>query len=292
MDDFFRTLSRFLDEEDEKILKAVSNDAIVAHSIKKIFERPEKVGKYMIVLKDTPTAVFLVAKAAERMSRYLSGDDEDRVFNVFITALKWLKDCSDRRTLQNMFSLIREAVERRLAEGNYEEAARLVVEFLDFGFRSYVKKILFFALEVSDEGDYRRAMRILDLLPESEDVIAAKASVLLEWGKNIAAANPEAGLKKIEESLELKDSPEARIAMAEVYESIGNYEKAYYIYLSLRNTYPGVDRKIARLLMEWGELEEDVEKLREAKNFAGGDETLVGEIERRMAKISRGRETS
>ncbi|MET1125024.1 MAG: hypothetical protein ABWW66_07190 [Archaeoglobaceae archaeon] len=278
-------LLNFLDKEDEKYFKAVSKDPIVAHSIKKIFERPEKAPKYMIVLKDSPLALFLIAKAAERISRYLNGEEEESVFGVFLSAANVLKQCADRKILQNVFSLLREAIEKRIAEGKYEDAARLVVEFQEFGFRSYVKKLLFFALEVSEEGDYTRALRILDLLPESEEVRDAKASILLEWGKQIAAANPEAGIKKIEESLKLRESPEARIALAEVYESIGDYRRAFTIYSSIKN-YPGVSRRIARLLMEWGESEADVEKLSEAKLYAD-DPVLREEIERRMEKIGR-----
>lgn len=279
------SISSFVDEEDIKLLKALSNDPIVVHSIKRIFEHPEKSSKYLILLRDVPAAVYIVAKVAERLSKYLEGEDEAKCFGIFLTALRELKDCRERRLLQNMFLLLKESIERRLIEGKYEDAAKLVMEFQEFGFKSYIKKILFFALEVSEEGDYSRATRILDLLPETEAVIDAKASVLLEWGKTIAMSNPEAGLKKIEEALKFKDTPEVRIAMAEIYESMGNYEKAYFIYSSLRAVYPGIERKISRMLMEWGEETGDVEKLREAYNLAMGDRLLSEEIERRIKKI-------
>jgi len=134
-------------------------------------------------------------------------------------------------------------------------------------------------------GDYRKAMGILGLLPETDAVKDAKASVLLEWGKSLASSNPEAALKKIEKSLKLKDTVDARLAMAEIYENMGNYEKAYYIYTSLRTLYPGIERKISRMLMEWGEETGDVEKLREAYNLATGDRLLAEEIERRIKKL-------
>jgi tetratricopeptide (TPR) repeat protein len=285
MEKFMDSISNFVDEEDIKLLKALSNDPIVVHSIKRIFEHPEKSSKYLILLRDVPAAVYIVAKVAERLSKYLEGEDEAKCFGIFLTALRELKDCRERRLLQNMFLLLKESIERRLIEGKYEDAAKLVMEFQEFGFKSYIKKILFFALEVSEEGDYSRATRILDLLPETEAVIDAKASVLLEWGKTIAMSNPEAGLKKIEEALKFKDTPEVRIAMAEIYESMGNYEKAYFIYSSLRAVYPGIERKISRMLMEWGEETGDVEKLREAYNLAMGDRLLSEEIERRIKKI-------
>ncbi|WP_456329383.1 tetratricopeptide repeat protein [Archaeoglobus sp.] len=285
MEKFIESVANFIDEDDVKVLKAVGSDPITLHSIKKIFDYPEKASKYLILLRDSPVAIYLVAKISERLSRYLEGEDEAKCFAVFLTALRELKGCGDRRVLQNMFLLLKEAIERRLSDGKYEDAAKLVMEFQDFGFKSYIKKILFFALEVSEEGDYRRAMRILDLLPETDAVIDAKASVLLEWGKSLALSNPEAAMKKVEESLKLKDTVDARLAMAEIYENLGNYEKAYFIYTSLRSIYPGIDRKISRMLMEWGEETGDVEKLREAYNLAMGDKLLTEEIERRIKKL-------
>ncbi len=289
MENFIKSLSNFLDEDDIKLLKALSSDPIVVHSIKRIFELPEKVNKYLILLKDVPATVYLVAKIAERLSRYLDGEDESKCFGIFLAALRELKNCKDKKIVQNMFLLLKEAIERRLLEGKYEDAAKLVMEFQEFGFRSYIRKILFFALEVSEDGDYKRAMRILDLLPNTDEVIASKANVLLEWGKAIASSNPEAGLKKIEESLKLKETPEAKLAMAEIYENIGNYEKAYYIYTSLRSVYPGVDKKISRMLMEWGEETGDIEKLKEAYNLAIDDKILAEEIERRIKRLSHGK---
>jgi tetratricopeptide (TPR) repeat protein len=187
--------------------------------------------------------------------------------------------------MQNSFLLLKESIEKRLIDGRYEDAAKLVVEFQDLGFRSYVRKIVFFALEVSEDGDYRRALRILDILPDYDEVISSKASVLLEWGKLIALSNPEAGLKKIEESMSLRETPEGKLAMAEIYESMGNYEKAYKIYSSLRGLFPGIEKKISRMLMEWGVESKDVEKLREAYALAFDDKMLAEEIMRRIKKV-------
>ncbi|WP_202319469.1 tetratricopeptide repeat protein [Archaeoglobus neptunius] len=285
MEKFIESIANFIDEDDVKILKALSSDPIVMHSVKRIFENPDKVGKYLILLRDAPAAVYIVAKVAERLSRYLDGEDEAKCFAIFLTALRELRGCNERKLLQNMFLLLKEAIERRLVEGKYEDAAKLVMEFQDFGFRGYIRKVLFFALEVSEDGDYRRAIRILDLLPGIDAVVDAKSSVLLEWGRALAMSNPEAGLKKIEESLRLKDTVEARLAMAEIYESMGNYEKAYFIYSTLSASYPGIERKISRMLMEWGEETGDVDKLREAYNLAMNDRLLAEEIERRIKKM-------
>lgn len=285
MEKFIESISNFVDEDDVKTLKALSSDPIITHSIKRIFEHPEKASKYLIILRDVPVAIYLVAKVAERLSRYLEGDDEAKCFGIFLTALRELKECRDRKILQNMFLLLKESIERRLIDGKYEDAAKLVMEFKEFGFKSYIRKIMFFALEVSEDGDYRRALRILELLPNTDAVMDAKGSVLLEWGRALAMSNPEMGLKKIEESLKLKDAPEARLAMAEIYESMGNYEKAYFIYSSLRTLYPGIERRLSRMLMEWGEETGDVEKLKEAYNLAMNDRLLAEEIERRIRKM-------
>lgn len=285
MEKFIESISNFVDEDDVKTLKALSSDPIITHSIKRIFEHPEKASKYLIILRDVPVAIYLVAKVAERLSRYLEGDDEAKCFGIFLTALRELKECRDRKILQNMFLLLKESIERRLIDGKYEDAAKLVMEFKEFGFKSYIRKIMFFALEVSEDGDYRRALRILELLPNTDAVMDAKGSVLLEWGRALAMSNPEMGLKKIEESLKLKDTPEARLAMAEIYESMGNYEKAYFIYSSLRTLYPGIERRLSRMLMEWGEETGDVEKLKEAYNLAMNDRLLAEEIERRIRKM-------
>lgn len=284
MEKFVEDVARFLDDDDVRILRTLSNDAVILHSIKKIFENPDKVSKYLILLRDSPVSVYIVAKIAERLSRFLEGDDESKCFGIFLTSLRELRKCNDRKILQNMFTLLKEAIDRRIADEKYEDAARLVVEFQDFGFKGYIRKILFFALEVSESGDFARAISILSHLPNSEAVTEAKASVMLEWGKALAKANPEAGLRKIEESLKFKDTLEARIAMAEVYEAMGSYEKAYEIYSSLKG-YPGIDRRISRMLMEWGEETGDVEKLKEAYVLASGDRLLAEEIERRIRKI-------
>lgn len=283
MEKFFQILMKFLDEEDARVLKSISSDSVLAHSIKKIFEKPENSAKYLIFLKDNPNGVYLVAKAADRLSRYLDGKDSEVVFGVFFSALKLLRDSGDKKTIQGLFSLLREAIEYRLANGRYEDAARLAVEFQDFGLKNYIKKILFFVFEVVENGDYLRAMRILDMLPKSEDILDVKASILLEWGKKLSLSIPEAGIKKIEESLSIRETEEAKLALAEVYENIGEYKKALSIYYSMKN-YPGVAEKIARLLMEWGEIEKDLDKLYEAKNLTSND-LLREEIERRIIKI-------
>jgi tetratricopeptide (TPR) repeat protein len=285
MEKFIETLSNFIDEEDIKLLKVLSKDPIAMHSMKRIFENPEKAAKYLTLLKDSPSTIYLIAKIAERISTYLDGEDEARSFGIFLTALRMLRNCNDKKIMQNSFLLLKESIEKRLIDGRYEDAAKLVVEFQDLGFRSYVRKIVFFALEVSEDGDYRRALRILDILPDYDEVISSKASVLLEWGKLIALSNPEAGLKKIEESMSLRETPEGKLAMAEIYESMGNYEKAYKIYSSLRGLFPGIEKKISRMLMEWGVESKDVEKLREAYALAFDDKMLAEEIMRRIKKV-------
>ncbi|MCS7122127.1 MAG: hypothetical protein NZ895_05975 [Archaeoglobaceae archaeon] len=275
-------LKPFLSSDDFKILKAICLDNMVTYSIKRIFEKPEKASKYVILLKDNPTAILLIAKAAENMSKYLDGQEYEKSFSIFFTALKALKNVQDKKIFNSTFLLIKDAIERRLNERRYEDAARLVVEFQDLGFKNYIKKILFFIIDLSDE-DCVRALRILEMLPEDEVVREAKASILLELGKKLSLSNPQLGISKLEESLKLKDDPLTRLALAEVYENIGKYDEALNYYLSVAS-YPGVSNKIARLLMEWGEVESDLKKLEDAKNYADNS-LLREEIERRIKKI-------
>lgn len=284
MDELTESLSKFLDEEDQKILRTLSKDYTVLQVLKKVFDEPEKAEKYLILIKDNYFALLFTTKLAERISRYLEKEDEEKALNIFLKGIGYLAEVKDRRAIQNVFSLLKEAIDSRLSLGKFETAAKLVTSFKEFGFNNYIKKLLFHALEVSESKDFTRAIRILDLLPMNEDVLTVKAYVLLDWGKSISASDPEAGLRKIEEALKIKDIPSARIAMAEIYESIGNYSKAYEIYSALKNQ-PEIERKLLRLLMEWGEESRDIKKLEEAKILASGDILLVEEIERRIKKL-------
>ncbi|MEM4503582.1 MAG: hypothetical protein QXW59_01745, partial [Archaeoglobaceae archaeon] len=60
-------------------------------------------------------------------------------------------------------------------------------------------------------------------------------------------------------------------------------------YNSMRNQ-PGIDAKLARLLMEWGEEEKEPEKLEEAKTMVN-DPVILEEIDRRIRKIRDQRES-
>ncbi|MCX8172873.1 MAG: hypothetical protein N3D09_04600 [Archaeoglobaceae archaeon] len=284
MDELARNLDKFLDEEDQKILRALSKDPTTLQVLKKIFEEPEKAEKYIILIKDNYYALLFTTKLAERVAKYLDKDDEEKAMNIFFKGIEYMKEIKDRRAIQSVFSLLKEAIENRLALGKFETAAKLVSSFKEFGFNSYVKKILFHVIEVSEAKDFVRAIRILELLPANEDTMIVKAYVLLDWGKALAVSDPEAGLRKVEEAIKIKDIPSAKIAMAEIYESIGNYQKAYEIYSSLRNQ-PEIERKLLRLLIEWGEETRDVRKLEEAKILASNDLILAEEIERKIKKL-------
>ncbi|MDI9611173.1 MAG: hypothetical protein QFX36_07585 [Archaeoglobales archaeon] len=284
MNELTESLSKFLDEEDKKILTTLSKEPIVLQVLKKIFEEPEKAEKYIILVKDNYSAVLFTTKLAERISRYLDGEDEDKCLNIFFIGINLLTEIKDRRAIQSVFSLLKEAIDSRINLNKFETAAKLVRSFKEFGYGSYIKKLLFHAIEVSEAKDFARAIRILELLPANEDVLTVKSYILLEWGKSISISDPVAGLRKIDEALKLKDLPSARIAMAEIYESICEYAKAYEIYSNLKN-YPGIERKLLRLLMEWGEETKDIRKLEEAKLLAGSDPLLIDEIERRIKKI-------
>jgi tetratricopeptide (TPR) repeat protein len=284
MDELIESLKEFLDEEDQKILRSLSKDLTVMQVLKKVFTEPEKAEKYLILIRDNYLALLLTTKLAERISRYLEKEDEEQALTIFLKGISYLNEMKDRRAIQTVFSLLKEAIDSRLNLGKYETAAMLVTRFRDFGFNSYVKRLLYHALEISESGDFPKAARILDLLPQNEDVLTVKSYILLEWGKSIAVSDPEAGLRKLEEAVKIRGLPAAKIAMAEIYESIGNYAKAYEIYSALKNQ-PEVERKLLRLLIEWGEETKDLRKLEEARSLAAGDTVLLEEIDRRIKKL-------
>jgi tetratricopeptide (TPR) repeat protein len=284
MDELIESLKEFLDEEDQKILRSLSKDLTVMQVLKKVFTEPEKAEKYLILIRDNYLALLLTTKLAERISRYLEKEDEEQALTIFLKGISYLNEMKDRRAMQTVFSLLKEAIDSRLNLGKYETAAMLVTRFRDFGFNSYVKRLLYHALEISESGDFPKAARILDLLPQNEEVLTVKSYILLEWGKSIAVSDPEAGLRRLEEAVRIRGLPAAKIAMAEIYESIGNYAKAYEIYSALKNQ-PEVERKLLRLLMEWGEETKDLRRLEEARSLAAGDAVLLEEIDRRIKKL-------
>jgi tetratricopeptide (TPR) repeat protein len=284
MDELIESLKEFLDEEDQKILRSLSKDLTVMQVLKKVFTEPEKAEKYLILIRDNYLALLLTTKLAERISRYLEKEDEEQALTIFLKGISYLNEMKDRRAIQTVFSLLKEAIDSRLNLGKYETAAMLVTRFRDFGFNSYVKRLLYHALEISESGDFPKAARILDLLPQNEEILTVKSYILLEWGKSIAVSDPEAGLRRLEEAVRIRGLPAAKIAMAEIYESIGNYAKAYEIYSALKNQ-PEVERKLLRLLIEWGEETKDLRKLEEARSLAAGDTVLLEEIDRRIKKL-------
>ena len=284
MDELIESLKEFLDEEDQKILRSLSKDLTVMQVLKKVFTEPEKAEKYLILIRDNYLALLLTTKLAERISRYLEKEDEEQALTIFLKSISYLNEMKDRRAIQTVFSLLKEAIDSRLNLGKYETAAMLVTRFRDFGFNNYVKRLLYHALEISESGDFPKAARILDLLPQNEGVLTVKSYILLEWGKSIAVSDPEAGLRRLEEAVRIRGLPAAKIAMAEIYESIGNYAKAYEIYSALKNQ-PEVERKLLRLLMEWGEETKDLRRLEEARSLAAGDAVLLEEIDRRIKKL-------
>ena len=284
MDELIESLKEFLDEEDQKILRSLSKDLTVMQVLKKVFTEPEKAEKYLILIRDNYLALLLTTKLAERISRYLEKEDEEQALTIFLKGISYLNEMKDRRAIQTVFSLLKEAIDSRLNLGKYETAAMLVTRFRDFGFNSYVKRLLYHAIEISESGDFPKAARILDLLPQNEEILTVKSYILLEWGKSIAVSDPEAGLRRLEEAVRIRGLPAAKIAMAEIYESIGNYAKAYEIYSALKNQ-PEVERKLLRLLIEWGEETKDLRKLEEARSLAAGDTVLLEEIDRRIKKL-------
>jgi len=285
MDKDVDALSKFLSEREQRIFRGVIKDPIALEVLKKLFEDPENAEKYLILIKDNIHAIFIAAKLAEGIGRHLNGEDEDKCINIFIRSLSHLRDFKDKRVEYDIFEIVKEAIESRISMKKYESASKLVNFFQNLGLRNYVKKLIFHAMEVADGGDHARAVRILNQLPSYDEVLTAKAYILVEWGKKISASNPEAALSKIEEALKIRDVPSAKLIKAEIFESLGNYAKAYEIYKTIKDQ-PEVEKRLARLLMEWGEEERDIKKLEEARSLVLNDAVMLEEIERRIRKLT------
>uniref|UniRef100_A0A7J2TI42 Tetratricopeptide repeat protein n=1 Tax=Archaeoglobus fulgidus TaxID=2234 RepID=A0A7J2TI42_ARCFL len=284
MDKEVEVLSKFLSDRDQKIFRAVIRDPIAFEVLKKLFEDPDNAEKYLILIRDNVHAIFIAARLAESIGRHLDEDDEEKCLNIFLRSLSYLDNFRDRKTAYDVFEIVREAVESRIVMKKYESASKLLSIFQNLGLKNCLKKLVFHAMEVADSGDHARAVRILDLLPNCDEVLSAKAYVLVEWGKKLSASNPEEALRMIEEALKIQDVPSARVIMAEIFENLGNYEKAYEIYKAIKNQ-PSIEKRLARLLMEWGEESKDLKKLEEAKFLAANDPVMLEEIERRIRKI-------
>jgi tetratricopeptide (TPR) repeat protein len=272
----------------------MKRDETVSKPIIKIFENPEYAGKYLIMLKDRPKALFIVAKLSERISKYFKGEEGEAIYNIFLKSVRMIKDTTDTSLKQSLFLLVKEAIERRMNEGDFETAASLISEFYSFGFKNQFKKILFTASELAEKGDFERTIKILNSLSPSEIVRELRTQIYFEWGKKLfSLKNYTSAEIQLREALKFSEneeiSRETRFVLAEVLRKLGRFEESYRELSKIEPQNPVEEIKIlrnaARTLMEWGEFlqKEDadsaIDKFNEAYQIAMriGD-TSIAEI--------------
>lgn len=179
---FIKDVSVFLDYEDIKVLKVLSKNDVTISSMAKIFENPDKSGKYLMLISDKPIAIYLVAKISERICKYLTDEDAKTCFKLFLDSIILLNNVEDKKIKQMVFLLLKEAMNRRIKENKLNELAILLSNFYDVGFKKYLDKLLFLAATLAENGDYQKAIEILDLI-NFDRAKKLKAAILEEWKK-------------------------------------------------------------------------------------------------------------
>ncbi len=310
MEEFLKDAEVFLDYSDMKILRAVSRDETVSKPIIKIFENPENAGKYLVILKERPKALFVVAKLANRISKYFKGDEGRIIYDLFLKAVRMLKDQRDAWIKNAVFLLLKETIERKLEEGDFEEAASLVSEFQGYGFKNYFKKILLVSSELAEKGDFERAISIVNRLGPSATVNELKTQIYLEWGKRLMDlrdySSAETQLKEALKYAKSHDTlTEIHLTLSKIYKKLGKFEQAYNQILRIEPENPVEEikllREAAKILMDWGKKleKEDKDEALEKYNQAYQIALRIGDIsiskkaiERAKKVVSEGSEES
>ncbi|MBO8182215.1 MAG: hypothetical protein H0Z28_05405 [Archaeoglobus sp.] len=302
MEEFLRDAEVFLDYSDLKILRAVSRDETAATPILKIFENPENAGKYLVILKERPKALFVVAKLANRISKYFKGDEGRIIYNLFLKAVRMLKDHEDSWIKNAVFLLLKETIERKLKEGDFEEAASLVSEFKEYGFKNYFKKILLVSSELAEKGDFERAVSIINRLGPSSTVSELKTQIYLEWGKKLIELKDYHSAEiQLKEALRYASShdtlSEIHLTLSTIYNRLGKFENAYNQILKIEPENPVEEikllREAAKILIEWGnklekeDKDEALDKYNQAYQLALriGDTSLSKKAVERARKV-------
>lgn len=253
------------------------------------------------MLKERPKAIFIVAKLSERISKFFEDKEAELIHNLFLKAIRMIKDTTDTTLKQSLFMLIKEAIDRRMKEGDYEGSASLISEFYNFGFKNEFKKILFIASELAEKGDFERALKILNSLFPSEIVNELKTQLHFEWGKKLfSLKNYSSAEVQLREAIKLSKNDEttadAKVLLTEVLERQRKYEQAYRELRDIIARNPveeiKISRKMAKLLINWGEdiksedPDQAIDKLNEAYQISlrVGDSEL-GNLAFKKAKI-------
>lgn len=277
--EFIRDVANFLDGEDLRLLRILMRDDVTSASITKIFEDPENAGKYLVLLKERPRAIYIVAKIAERIEEYLEDEEASISYGLFMRALEQIKNTSDSVLKQKIHLLIRDAIVRKINEKEYETAAILISEFYDFGLKDCFKKLLLIVSDLAEEGEYQKAFKTLNLLPASSIVEELKSYILEEWGKSLMAKGDYINAaSRFAEAARIANRKELLLELGDAYFRAKEFEKAYESYRSVEPSAKNeldVFRRISMLLNSWGEelinqgdFEKAVDKFNEAYQIA------------------------
>jgi tetratricopeptide (TPR) repeat protein len=276
---FVEEVSVFLEPEDLKLLRILMRDDVTAASITRIFEDPENAGKYLVILKERPKALFIVAKIAERIERYLEGEEASLSFELFMKSLEYIKDTHDNALKLKILLLVRDTIIRKMKEKDYETAAILTSEFFDFGLKDCLKKLLLIVSDLSEDGEYSRAMRILNFLTPSSSINELKSHILEEWGKSLMAQGDYINaISRFTQAMRLTNRKDVLMNLADAYFKAEEFKKAYEAYSAIETSAKNeveVLRKMSMLLNSWGEklvnegeYEKAVDKFNEAYQTA------------------------
>ncbi|AGK61010.1 hypothetical protein Asulf_01006 [Archaeoglobus sulfaticallidus PM70-1] len=288
MNEFLSDCEAFLDHQDIKLLRALSSDEEVVKSIEKVFEAPEYAGKYLVMLKDRPKALYIIAKLSERISRYFDGENRERVFELFLKSLRLISDLKDKSINQSVFFLVKEAIERRIDDGDYETAALLITEFYHFGFKSQLKRILFKVGEITEKGDFERAINILSRLKQNEVIRELKTQIYIEWGRRYmelkdylaAEIQLKEALNFAENDLDVK---EIKMLLYDALKNQNKFEDAMKQLETIDTSSPIEELKVlrekAKLLLSWAEKSKDVDNALEKYDAAYRIAVKIGDSE-------------
>jgi len=255
--DFLRDVASFLDPADLKLLRVLLKDDVVSSSITQIFKNPESAGKYLVILKDRPNSLYIVAKIAESIEQYLEAEDAEISYELFIKSLEHIRDARDKTLRMKLHLLVRNAIKRKINEDDFETAAMLTSEFYDFGLRDIHKKLLLISSDLSESGNYERALKILNLLKPSDSVNDLKSHVLEEWGRSLFEAGEliKAASRYLE-AVRVGNRNDLMVDLGEIYQKLGEFENAYEIYNNIEISSKNenlIKKKKSELLIRWGE---------------------------------------
>lgn len=124
--------------------------------------------------------------------------------------------------------------------------------------------------DLSESGNYERALKIINLLTPSESVNELKSHILEEWGRKFAERGGfiKAASRYLE-AIRVGNRRDLMMDLGEIYFKLGEYENAYEIYNNVEVSSKNenlIKRRKSELLIKWGEELASKRKLKEASD--------------------------